>query len=78
MSEYNGWTNRETWNVALWLGNTEGKTNRWCEATRTMGQEAWVAMLQRECPITGDGVSLTDEEVNWDEIYSTIKEDWSE
>ena len=24
---YNGWTNYETWNVALWLGNDEGLYN---------------------------------------------------
>lgn len=78
MTDYNGWTNRKTWNVALWLGNIEGQTNRWCGATSTMSKSAWVAWIQGEYPITGDGVPLTDESVNWDEIYNTIKADWSE
>lgn len=24
MSEYNGWKNYETWNVAFWIGNDDG------------------------------------------------------
>jgi hypothetical protein len=34
---YNGWTNYETWNVALWLGNNAGDYNYWQEATA----DAW-------------------------------------
>jgi hypothetical protein len=26
---YNGWTNYETWNVALWLNNEEGSYRHW-------------------------------------------------
>jgi hypothetical protein len=34
---YNGWTNYETWNVALWLANEEPSYLYWREATR----DAW-------------------------------------
>lgn len=28
---YNGWTNYETWNVALWIDNEQGSYNEWRE-----------------------------------------------
>jgi hypothetical protein len=28
---YNGWTNYETWNLALWIGNEQGSYNYWRE-----------------------------------------------
>ncbi len=33
----NGWTNYETWNVALWLGNEEGTQRYWSDRA----QEEW-------------------------------------
>lgn len=29
--EYNGWTNYETWNVNLWMGNDQGSDSFWRE-----------------------------------------------
>ena len=34
MSDYNGWTNYETWNLKLWLDNDEGTYHYWQEAAR--------------------------------------------
>ena len=31
---YNGWTNYETWNVALWIGNEQGSQDFWQERAR--------------------------------------------
>jgi hypothetical protein len=36
---YNGWTNYETWAVALWLDNESGSCDYW----REQAQEAWNA-----------------------------------
>lgn len=34
---YNGWTNYETWNVALWMDNERGSHDYWIERA----QEVW-------------------------------------
>lgn len=36
-TKYNGWTNYETWNVALWLDNEEGSYSYWTE----QAQDRW-------------------------------------
>ena len=41
---YNGWTNYETWNVALWIGNEEGSYRYW----RERAQEIYEQSKERE------------------------------
>jgi hypothetical protein len=66
-TSYNGWTNYETWNVALWIDNGIGLYNlaqygdyqTFCDC---MGSDA----------VTGDGISYTDPKVNAVEINSLV------
>ena len=65
---YNGWTNYDTWNVALWLDNDYESYNiaRFCKSFKQY----------RACvpPINGDGVSLYDKKLNIKELDEKIKE----
>ena len=65
---YNGWTNYETWNVALWMDNDE-----------TSYQYALIAKdydHYREMKVyrTGDGISLWDPKLNIKELDDKITE----
>jgi len=75
---YNGWHNRATWNVALWLGNDEGLYNAARELTRThkgriIGRDA--ELICRDLFPSGqtpDGDNLVD--VRWSEIANDLRE----
>ena len=71
---YNGWTNYETWNVGLWLGNDQGLYEM---ARRAMDYDHLVEMLT--CigsETTGDGVRWDDPKVNAVEIDEMLQEDF--
>ena len=68
---YNGWTNYETWNVALWIGNDEGL----CNIARECGSyKEFCNYVSFEDGATLDGVKWNDPAVNVVEIDEMIEE----
>ena len=85
-STYNGWTNYETWNAALWLGNDEGL---YSIAALWLGNDEGLYSIAREfdfysdliptlievCGIrTPDGVRWQDDTIDHSEMDEMLAE----
>lgn len=67
-TEYNGWENYETWNVALWINNDEGLYN----LARQCGDYQTFVDYVGSDAVTGDGVRYDDPRVNVIQINSDV------
>ena len=68
--EYNGWTNYETWNVALWINNDEGLYHL---AQEVGNYVDFIDLLNDQGIVsTPDGVRYDDPAVNVVEIKSDV------
>ena len=70
--EYNGWTNYETWNVALWLDN-DYESYQLAKTCKNFREYRKAKNLRGE-PLTGDHISLFDDKLNIKELDDKIKE----
>ena len=75
-TDYNGWTNYETWNVALWICNDQKIYNfvSWCveqdhRYNNTVSYDNLIASIEANFgQMTGDGVRWMDGRINSKEL----------
>jgi len=67
---YNGWTNYETWNVSLWIGNDEGlyHSARDCDSYQDF------LNLYGDDSETPDGIKFNDPSINHIEMDEMFEE----
>ena len=72
MSNYNGWTNRKTWNVALWINNDQMMHEIANEQGSYQNFVQWLADF--DLFETPDGVKYSDKEIDVEQLNSNLFE----
>ena len=78
-ADYQGWTNYETWNVALWFGNDEGLyrsvVNTKTPYTADLAEDLVLELLPRgTLDFENRGKAKAYRKVNWEEIAEAFNE----
>jgi len=76
-TRYNGWTNWETWNAALWVLNTEEICTIASGYARNTDNPTWDDFIRYEgfeSFTTPDGVAFADPKLDTDELDELIQE----
>ena len=76
MSDYNGWTNYETWNVAFWIGNDKSLYSMAREHRNNLRpyQDFRDSLRELDVIETPDGVSYSDSGLDLDELDQMMEE----
>lgn len=80
MSDYNGWTNYETWNANLWMTNEEPSYRAIVREARNGGisaekcRQLFLIFFELGTPDMADDPSRAIAEIDWDELA----EAWSD
>ena len=69
---YNGWTNYETWNVALWIQNDEGLYNLINDGDICCYEELVEVLWDCGSKETPDGVKWNDPKINVAELNGDV------
>jgi hypothetical protein len=74
---YNGWTNKETWLVNMWVGDSLAEMQQEGSEMDPGSIEAyvWELMPTIECHFTADLLACAMGEVNWHELAQHLNED---
>jgi len=78
MKKYNGWENYETWNVMLWLRETESLCsviqNILTNSQTSLTYRELIYLLCLEDTKTGDGVAFINDNLNYEELNEGINQ----